>query len=430
MVVEIGLVLIFIFFVMVFMNIPIAVSLGLSTLLTMYLYGIPLDMYVDTVNAGLAKYALLAVPFFIMAGYVMGISGISKRMINFFKLLAGPVPGGLGIISIVLTMFWGAISGSGPATVAALGGILIPAMAEEGYPIAFAAALIAASSAIAVVIPPSINLVVYGVISGDSIGALFIAGILPGIIVGIAFIIYTFVYAKRHNLKGEKFGSAKEIWQGFKDSFWGLLSPLIILGGIYGGIFTPTEAAVIAVFYSLFVGLFIYKGIKLKDLFGIFAETGVSSASILIIMANAGAMTWLMTSQGVATRFGNFMLGISDYKIVILLVIDLLVIIAGVFLDGISIAYIFVPLFLPVIQKLGMNSVWFGVVLTVGIAIGFSTPPVAVNLYPACRIAKISLGAISKEVIGFVVAGVVALVVLTIWPEIVLFLPKIMGMIY
>ncbi len=430
MTIEIGLVLLILFFIMVLMNIPIAVSLGLSTLATMYLYGIPLDMYVDTINAGLSKYALLAVPFFIMAGGVMGISGISQRMIDFFKLLAGPIPGGLGIISIVLTMFWGAISGSGPATVAALGGILIPAMIGEGYPPAFAAALIAASSAIAVVIPPSINLVVYGVISGDSIGALFIAGILPGLVVGLAFIIYTYIFAKRHGLKGEKFGSGAEIWKGFKSSFWGLLSPVIILGGIYGGVFTPTEAAVVAVFYSLFVGLFIYKGIKVKDIFGILAETGISSASILIIMANAGAMTWLLTSQGVASRFGTAMLGISEHKIVILLIIDLLVIIAGVFIDGISIAYIFVPLFLPVIQQLGMNSVWFGVVLTVGIAIGFSTPPVAVNLYPACRIANISLGEISKSVIGFVIAGVAALIVLTCFPEIVLVIPRALGMIF
>ena len=430
MTIEIGLVLLLLFFIMVLMNIPIAVSLGLSTLATLYLYGIPMDMYVDTINAGLSKYALLAVPFFIMAGGVMGISGISQRMISFFKLLAGPLPGGLGIISIVLTMFWGAISGSGPATVAALGGILIPAMVGEGYPPAFAAALIAASSAIAVVIPPSINLVVYGVISGDSIGALFIAGILPGVVVGIAFIIYTYIYAKRHGLKGEKFGSGKEIWEGFKSSFWGLLSPVIILGGIYGGIFTPTEAAVVAVFYSLFVGLFIYRGIRIGDIFGILAETGISSASILIIMANAGAMTWLLTSQGVASRFGTAMLGISDHKIVILLIIDLLVIIAGVFIDGISIAYIFVPLFLPVITQLGMNSVWFGVVLTVGIAIGFSTPPVAVNLYPACRIANISLGEISREVIGFVLSGIAALVVLTCFPEIVLVIPRALGMIF
>ena len=426
--IEIGLILLILFFLLVLMNIPIAVSLGLSTIITMILYGIPLGMYLDTINAGLSKYTLLAVPFFILAGFIMEKSGISKRIIAFARLLTGPVPGGLGIISIVVTLFWGAISGSGPATVAALGSILIPAMIEDGYDKGFAAALIAASSAVAVVIPPSINLVVYGVISGDSIGTLFISGIIPGILMGICFIVYAFIYSMRHGYRGERFGTVKEVFHGFREAIWGLFSPIIILGGIYGGIFTPTEAAVVAVIYSLLIGLFVYKEFNVKDLWHILADAGVSSASILIIMANAGAMTWLITSQGIATRFGTALLGVSDHRIVILLLIDLMVIIAGVFIDGISIAYIFVPLFLPVVTQLGMSSIWFGVVLTVGIAIGFTTPPVAVNLYPACRIANITLGKISKEIIGFVAAGVVALILITIFPDIVLLLPKTLGM--
>lgn len=425
--IEIGLILLILFFLLVLMNIPIAVSLGLSTIITMILYGIPLGMYLDTIN-GLSKYTLLAVPFFILAGFIMEKSGISKRIIAFARLLTGPVPGGLGIISIVVTLFWGAISGSGPATVAALGSILIPAMIEDGYDKGFAAALIAASSAVAVVIPPSINLVVYGVISGDSIGTLFISGIIPGILMGICFIVYAFIYSMRHGYRGERFGTVKEVLHGFREAIWGLFSPIIILGGIYGGIFTPTEAAVVAVIYSLLIGLFVYKEFNVKDLWHILADAGVSSASILIIMANAGAMTWLITSQGIATRFGTALLGVSDHRIVILLLIDLMVIIAGVFIDGISIAYIFVPLFLPVVTQLGMSSIWFGVVLTVGIAIGFTTPPVAVNLYPACRIANITLGKISKEIIGFVAAGVVALILITIFPDIVLLLPKTLGM--
>ena len=426
--IEIGLILLILFFLLVLMNIPIAVSLGLSTIITMILYGIPLGMYLDTINAGLSKYTLLAVPFFILAGFIMEKSGISKRIIAFARLLTGPVPGGLGIISIVVTLFWGAISGSGPATVAALGSILIPAMIEDGYDKGFAAALIAASSAVAVVIPPSINLVVYGVISGDSIGTLFISGIIPGILMGICFIVYAFIYSMRHGYRGERFGTVKEVLHGFREAIWGLFSPIIILGGIYGGIFTPTEAAVVAVIYSLLIGLFVYKEFNVKELWHILADAGVSSASILIIMANAGAMTWLITSQGIATRFGTALLGVSDHRIVILLLIDLMVIIAGVFIDGISIAYIFVPLFLPVVTQLGMSSIWFGVVLTVGIAIGFTTPPVAVNLYPACRIANITLGKISKEIIGFVAAGVVALILITIFPDIVLLLPKTLGM--
>ena len=226
--IEIGLILLILFFLLVLMNIPIAVSLGLSTIITMILYGIPLGMYLDTINAGLSKYTLLAVPFFILAGFIMEKSGISKRIIAFARLLTGPVPGGLGIISIVVTLFWGAISGSGPATVAALGSILIPAMIEDGYDKGFAAALIAASSAVAVVIPPSINLVVYGVISGDSIGTLFISGIIPGILMGICFIVYAFIYSMRHGYRGERFGTVKEVLHGFREAIWGLFSPIII----------------------------------------------------------------------------------------------------------------------------------------------------------------------------------------------------------
>lgn len=427
--IEIGIILFVLFMLMVLTNVPIAVSLGMATLLTMILYGLPLDMYLDIVNAGLAKYTLLAVPFFILAGYIMEKAGISKRIVAFARLCVGPIPGGLGIISIVVTLFWGAISGSGPATVAALGSILIPAMIDDGYDKGFAAALMASTSAVAVVIPPSINLVVYGVVAGESIGALFMAGVLPGILMGICFIVYAIIHSIRHGYKGESFGRAREILSAFKESIWGILSPVIILGGIYGGFFTPTEAAVIACIYSIIVGLFIYKEFKISDMWHLLAESGVSSATILIIMANAAAMTWLIQTQGVATRFGNALLSVSDNPLVILLIIDLILLIAGVFIDGISIAYIFVPMFLPVVLQLGRTSLWFGVVTTVAIAIGFMTPPVAVNLYPACRIANIGLGTISKGIVGFLIAGVVALVLITIFPELVLFLPRALGMI-
>lgn len=427
--IEIGIILFVLFMLMVLTNVPIAVSLGMATLLTMVLYGLPLDMYLDIVNAGLAKYTLLAVPFFILAGYIMEKAGISKRIVAFARLCVGPIPGGLGIISIIVTLFWGAISGSGPATVAALGSILIPAMIDDGYDKGFAAALMASTSAVAVVIPPSINLVVYGVVAGESIGALFMAGVFPGILMGVCFIVYAIIHSVRHGYKGESFGHAKEILHALKESIWGILSPVIILGGIYGGFFTPTEAAVVACIYSIFVGLFIYKEFKISDMWRLLAESGVSSATILIIMANAAAMTWLIQTQGVATRFGNALLSVSDNPLVILLIIDLILLIAGVFIDGISIAYIFVPMFLPVVLQLGRTSLWFGVVTTVAIAIGFMTPPVAVNLYPACRIANIGLGTISKGIVGFLVAGVVALILITIFPDLVLFLPRILGMI-
>lgn len=426
---SIGVVLLLLFFVMLLANIPITVCLGLSTLLTMLCFGLPLTMYIDVIFAGLAKYTLLAVPFFVLSGIIMEKSGISRRIIAFAKLFIGPIPGGLAIISIAITLFWGAISGSGPATVAALGSILIPAMVQNGYNKAFAAALIAAASATAVIIPPSINLVVYGVLAGQSIGTLFIGGILPGLLIGLCFAAYTLIYALRHRCRGERYGSLREIFKAFKEAFWGLITPIIILGGIYGGIFTPTEAAVVSVVYSIVIGLFAYRSFRIRDLWRIVADAGVTSASILIIMANASAFTWLLTTQGIATQFGAAILSISENRLAILFLIDLILIAAGFFIDGISISYIFVPILLPVVVKLGMDPIWFGVVMTVAIAIGFTTPPVAVNLYPACRIAKVSLADISGQIIGFVVFGCVALALITIFPDIILWLPRTLGMI-
>ncbi len=421
---DIGIILLIVFMGMVLSGIPIAVSLGLSTLATMVMHKIPLTMYLNVLNAGLAKYTLLAIPFFIMAGFVMEKAGISKRIIHFARLVIGPIPGGMALASIAVALFWGSISGSGPATVAALGGILITGMIQQGYDKGFAAALIAASSAIAVVIPPSINLVVYGVISGESIGTLFIAGIAPGIVMGICFMVYAFIYSLRKGYKGEPYGPAKEIWHAFKDAIWGLISPFIILGGIYGGVFTPTESAVASVIYSLIVGLFVYREFNIRDLWRIVAESGVSSASIMIIMANAAVFTWLITTQGVAVRFGEALLRTSDSPLVILMIINLILLIAGVFIDGISISYIFIPLLLPVVLKLGMSPIWFGVTMTMAIAIGFTTPPVAVNLYPACRIANIDLLTISKAIAGFVIAGTVALVLVTVFPQLIMWFPN------
>ena len=425
---DIGIALLLVFMFMILAGIPIAVSLGLSTIVTMVIYGIPLTMYLNVLNAGLAKYTLLAVPFFILAGFVMERVGISSRIVKFAKIVIGPIPGGLALVSVMVTMFWGAISGSGPATVAALGTILIPAMIKEGYNKGFAAALVAACSAVAVVIPPSINLVVYGVIAGDSIGTLFIAGVMPGIVMGICFMVYAFIYSVRHGYKGEKRGSLREILVAFQEAFWGLLSPLIILGGIYGGFFTPTEAAVVSVLYCLLVDRLIYKELKLADFWRVLGESGLSSATIMIIMANAAVFTWLIQTEGVATRFNQALLSVSDSSLAILMLINLILIIAGVFIDGISIQYIFIPLLLPVVKELGMSSIWFGVTMTMAIAIGFATPPVAVNLYPACRIAGIDLLTISRQVIGFIVAGLVALIIVTIFPDIILWFPRMLGM--
>lgn len=424
----IGITLLFSFFILLFLNVPIAISLGLGTMITMLIFGLPTQIYADVVFAGLSPITLLAIPFFIFAGVLMDKSGASNNIMKFATLIIGPIPGGLAIASVVITMFWGALSGSGPATVAALGSVLIPAMIKAGYDKGFAAALVAASGGIAIIIPPSINLVVFGAIAGESIGTLFIAGILPGILMGLCFCAYAFIYSLKKGYKGVPYGKFSEIVQAFKDAFWGLLTPVIILGGIYGGIFTPTEAAVVAVVYSLFLGLVIYKEFTIKDLWRVSAEAGVGSATIMIIIANASVLTWLVNAEGIAVAVSTLLLDSVSSTLAMMFIIEIVLLISGVFLDAISIQYIFIPLFLPIIVALGLHPIWFGVVMTMAIAIGFCTPPVAVNLYPACRVAKIGLATISKSIVWFIVAGITSMVIVTLFPEIILYIPKSLGM--
>lgn len=421
---QVGLFLLVVFFVLLFLKVPISVSLGLSTLITMAVFHISYAQYANIMFSGMAKYTLLAIPFFILAGIIMDYSGISKRIVKFANLLVGPIPGGIAIVSIIVTTFWGAMSGSGPATVVAVGSILIPGMIEAGYSPAFAAATIAASSAISVVIPPSVTLVGYGVVGGVSIGDLFLAGILPGVLMGFAFCVWAFIVSKKRGYRGDRFGSGKEIWKAFKEAFWGLLSPLIILGGIYGGFVSPTEAAVVSIVYSLFIGLFVYKDFKLSTIWQILGDAGTSSASIMIIMANASFLTWLLTAQGVGRAVTTALLSVSDNPHMIMLLLVLILFIAGFFIDGMSSIYIFAPLMMPVIAACGYSSLAFGVLMSMCLAVGFTTPPVAVNLYPACRIANIGIHEISREVIGYVIVGMLIIILCVFFPEIITCLPE------
>lgn len=424
----VGIMLLSIFFMLLLGRIPIAVSLGLATIVTMVFAGIEPAMFADIMEASVSSVSLLSIPFFIIAGNIMDKSGISKRIVKFVELCIGEIPGGLGIVSVIVTVFWGAISGSGPATVVALGPVLIPLMVNAGYAAPFAAALVAAGSGIAIIIPPSITFIVYGVVAdGVSVGTLFIAGILPGIFMGFCFCIYVYIYSVRHGYKGQKRGTAKEILIAFRNCFWGILSPVIILGGIYGGIFTPTEAAAIAAVYSLIIGLFVYKEFKANEIIKVMADSSTGTGMILIITAGAGVMAWLITTQGVAEVVSTLLLGISPNPIIIITMIFVVLLIAGFFLDGISIVYLFVPLLLPTVLKLGYDPTWFGVIMIMAISIGMITPPVAANLYPAAQLANVKLHEISVEIVGFVIFGAIATMLVLYIPEIALFLPKISG---
>jgi tripartite ATP-independent transporter DctM subunit len=322
-------------------------------------------------------------------------------------------------------VFFAGISGSGPADTAALGTVLIPAMVAKGYDTGFASALIASGGSIAIVIPPSIAFIIYGVITATSIPALFAAGILPGMVVGLCLMVPAYVISRARGYAGERWGTADEIWQAFQDSIWGLLAPLVILGGIYGGIFTPTEAAVVAVFYGLFVGALVYRTLTWRMLYGTLRDAALSSAVVMIIVAFAGLFAWAGSTLGAMDKAAGFIISLSQNPWVTILWVNLLLFIAGMLLDAVSIYYVFLPIFMPVMAHFQWDPIWFGVVMTVNLAIGQVTPPVAVNLYVAANLAKISLERISRAVVPFVLAMLGALLITIYLPFLSTWIPKL-----
>ncbi len=318
------LILFGLFFLLVFLNVPIAVSLGLAASVGLMYGQFPLSVIPGILYSGTAKFTLLAIPFFILAGSIMEYAGISKRLISFANACVGHRKGGLMAVVVIVACFFAAISGSGPATVAAIGPVLIPAMVKAGYGKNMPAALVSASGAIGIIIPPSIAYVVYASCTDVSVGALFTAGIIPGIVVGVAYYMAAaWDSRKNKEIISQPKMSGKERLIAFKDAFWGLMTPVIILGGIYAGIFTPTEAAGIAVIYGLIVGIFIYREIKLKDLYHIFMESAVSSATVMFIIAAAAVFAWILTTSQIASQLSQMVLAVSDNKYVILLLINL-----------------------------------------------------------------------------------------------------------
>lgn len=427
-----GALLFLVFFILLLLGTPIAIAIGVPSFLVIWAADLGTAVIAPNFFAGIAKFPLLAIPLFILAGFILERCGISQRIIHFANLLVGRRRGGLAIVAIGVCVFFGGVSGSGPADSAAIGAILIPAMYAQGYSKGYSAALIAAAGSTAIIVPPSIALIIYGAITNTSVPALFAAGAVPGFLAGLSLLIPAIWIARKNGYGSEQESMEEEqitLWQSFKDAFWGLLAPIIILGGLYGGIFTPTEAAVVAVFYSLLLGFLIYRTLSLRTGYQILVDASETSAVVMLIVAFAGLFSWAGATVGILDDLAGMLMGVSANEWVVLLVINLLIFVGGMLIDAISIFYIFLPIFLPILEHFGWDPVWFGVVMTLNLAIGQFTPPVAVNLYVTTQLANIRLEKTFKAVWPMVLAMLLALLVVILFPSLSLFIPRFFGLV-
>lgn len=412
------------FALLLFLSVPIGISIGLATLITIFYTGsLPVEFLVKELVTSVDSFPLMAVPFFILAGEIMGKGGISERLFKVANAIVGNKTGGFAIATIITCMFFAAISGSGPATVAAIGGIMIPAMVRNGYDKRFATAVVAAAGSIGVIIPPSIPMVIYGVVGNASIGDLFIAGIIPGILVGLSMIIYAYFYSKKKGFKGmDEPTSFKKIGVAIWEAKWALLIPVIILGGIYGGYFTPTEAAVIAVVYGLFASVVLYRELRIKDLPKVMVDSALTTATVLIIVGTATAFGRYLTIEQVPMKVANALMNVSSEPIIIILLITALLLVVGMFMDTLAAIIILTPILLPIAIQIGYDPIHFGILMVVNLAIGFITPPLGVNLFVASGISGLSLESLSRAVVPFVFAMIFTLLLITFIPQLSLFL--------
>lgn len=409
--------------VLFLINVPVAVALGLASMIVLMVQdNVPLMVIVQKMFTSTDSFTLMAVPFFILAGKLMESGGISRRLISFSSTLVGSLHGGLAMVSIVTCMFFAAISGSAAATTAAVGSILIPAMVKRGYDKSFSTAIQAAGGTIGVMIPPSVPLILFGVIAGASIGDLFIAGIIPGVFVGISLILVAYFISRKRGYGKEQKSSFKEVAAAFRSAILAILMPVIILGGIYGGIFTPTEGSVVAVVYGLIVGLLIYREIKWKDLPEIFISSAITSSVILFIISCASIFGFLLTREQIPAQISDGMLGITSNAIMILIIINVILLIVGTFLETSAAIVIMAPILVPIASAAGMDLVHFGVIMVVNLAIGMITPPVGINLFVASNIAKIRLEHIVRAIMPFIIVLIIDVLILSFMPSISLFL--------
>lgn len=404
-------------------GVPIAVTIGLSSVLYIFTNDIPINIITQKIVSGTNVTALLAIPLFILAGDIMGKGGLATRMIRLASALVGRISGGLGIVAIIGCMFFSAISGSGVATAAALGSLLIPSMVEKGYSKGFATAIVATGSPLGVIIPPSISFIIYSNLTSASVSDLYKAGLPAGLMIGVALIILFYILAKKQGITADNQSvNAKEFWSAFKESLWALGTPFILIGGVFGGIFTPTESAAVAVIYALFVGIFIYKDLKIKDIIPILFGSAKMTANVMFIIATASLLAWVLTAEGIPQKLVDSLMSISSNPVILLLIINLIILLLGLFMETSAILVILVPLFLPIVTSLGMDPVHFGIIVTVGTAIGLVTPPFGVCLFTASSVAGIGIQKVAKHLVLPILVMIVVLLFITFVPESVMFL--------
>lgn len=421
-------ILLFSFLFLLAIGVPIAYSIGISSLFTM-LVSIPALPSITTLAQRMAtaldSFALLAIPFFILAGQLMNRGGIAERLIDFAKVLVGRLPGGLAFVNILACMLFGAISGSAVAAASAIGGFMINRMENEGYSRPFSAAVNITSATTGLIIPPSNILIIYSLASGGvSIAALFVAGYLPGLLVGVFLMAVAGVWAYVKKYPVGKSTGLKMAFLKLLDALPSLLLLIIVIGGIVAGIFTATEASAIAVIYTLILSMVVYKQVKVQDLSGIILDTVKTTSIVMLLIGTSMGMSWVMSFENIPQDVSNFLLGVSDNEFVILLIINLILLFVGVFMDMTPAVLIFTPIFLPVVTKMGMDPVHFGIIMVLNLCIGLCTPPVGSVLFVGCGVAKTSIEKVIKPLIPLFLIMIVALLLVTYFPQISLWLPS------
>ena len=418
-------VLFLVFIVSMAVGLPIAMSLGISSLAYLLFSDIPLVIIPQRMYGGMDVFILLSIPGFILAGNLMNRGGITKKIVGFANALVGHIRGGLGLANIIGSMIFAGISGTAVADSASLGAVLIPAMKDEGYEADFACAVTAASSTIGPIIPPSLPMIVAGTLTGLSVGRLFVAGAIPGLLLGIGLMAVSYyISVKRRHPKGRR-APFREIVKNFGTAFWALLMTCIILFGIIGGVFTPTEASMVAAVYALIIGLFVYKGLKFRDLPQILLESSITTASIIVLVGFANLFAWILVSEGVPQTVAGGLLSISENRFIILLLINILLLFVGTFMETISALLILFPVLLRVATDLGIDEIHFAMIVVLNLMIGLTTPPMGVCLFVTSSIGRVSLFRISKAILPFLAISIVVLALVTYVPQISLFLPNL-----